>query len=232
MRVFARVLPVFVSCLIVWSLPPGYKGKPFKDQHHQTGAQVIPGTVEVAFYDMGGEGVAYHDTDKENQGSVHNRATVSWPKDSKDGVPTKMCRPGTPEYICFFREKEGVDVSYLRDITDFAHHTNMFEPKKDQQYIGWQEDGEWANYTVNVKTPGVYTIKVLYAFKPLTVNLSLENKPAATCKLPVHTESMHRWNKAECGEITFPTAGLQLLTVHFLRGINLASFEFVPKTAK
>lgn len=120
----------------------------------------------------------------------------------------------------------------LRDITDFAHHTNMFEPKKDQHYIGWEEEGEWANYTVNVKAAGVYTIKVLYSFKPLEVSLSLENKPAATCKLPVHTESMHRWNKAECGEITFPSTGLQLLTVHFRKGINLASFEFVPKSVK
>ena len=36
-------------------------------------------------------------------------------------------------------------------------------------------------------------------------------------------------NKADCGEITFPQTGLQLITVHFLPGINLASFEFVPK---
>jgi hypothetical protein len=75
-------------------------------------------------------------------------------------------------------------------------------------------------------------MKVLYANKPLSVSLSLENKPAAVCKPPVNTESMHRWNKAECGEITFPKAGMQVLTVHFLRGINLASFEFAPKSSK
>jgi hypothetical protein len=223
------ILSILLCCLTALALPPGYKGKPFKDKLHQSGAQVIPGVVELALYDLGGEGVAYHDTDPENHGSEHNRATISWPKDSDKGVPTKMCRPGTPEYVCFFREKEGVDVSYLRDITDFAHHTNLFEPKKDQHYIGWQENGEWANYTVNVKTAGVYTMKLLYANRPLAVNISLENKPAAVCKPPVNTESMHRWNKADCGEITFPQTGLQLITVHFLPGINLASFEFVPK---
>jgi hypothetical protein len=223
---------VLMCCFTVWALPPDYKGKPFKDKHHPSGAQIIPGIMEVALYDLGGEGVAYHDTDRENHGAEHNHTTVPWPKDDPKGVPTKLCRPGTPEYICFFREQEGVDVSYLRDITDLNHHTNLFQPKKDQQYIGWQEDGEWANYTLNVKAPGAYTIKVLYANKPLNVKLSLENKPAATCKPPVNTESMHRWNKAECGEIHFPVAGLQLLTVHFIRGINLASFEFVPKSSK
>jgi hypothetical protein len=229
---FQTIVSVFLCCSTGLALPPDYKGKPFKDDHHKSGAQVIPGVVEVALYDLGGEGVAYHDTDPENQGSVHNHATVSWPKDSKHGVPTKMCRPGTPEYICFFREKEGVDVSYLRDITDFSGHTNLFQPRKDQQYIGWAENGEWANYTVNIKAAGAYTIKLLYANRPLAVNLSLDNKPAAVCKAPIHTDSMHRWNKAECGEITFPKAGLQLLTVHFIPGINLAQFEFVPKVSK
>ena len=226
MRVFAAFLAVLFFGVVSFALPPGYKGKPFKDQHHQTGAQVVPGTVELALYDMGGEGVAYHDTTAQNEGSAGNHITKE-----VNGVPTNMCRPGTPEYVCFFRENEGVDVSYLRDFSDFAHHTNMFEPKKDQHYIGWQEEGEWANYTVNVKAAGVYTIKVIYSFKPLEVNLSLENKPAAVCKLPVHTESMHRWNRAECGEITFPSTGLQLLTVYFHKGINLASFELVPKSA-
>jgi len=229
---FPTIVSIVLFCSTALALPPGYKGKPFKDQHHQTGAQVIPGTVELALYDMGGEGVAYHDTDPQNHGSEHNHSTIPWPKEDPKGVPTKLCRPGTPEYVCFFRENEGVDVSYLRDITDFAHHTNLFEPKKDQHYIGWQEDGEWANYTVNVKEPGLYTIRVLYANRPLAVNLSLENKPAAVCKPNFNTESSHRWNKVDCGEITFPQAGLQLLTVHYLPGINLAYFEFVRKSSK
>jgi hypothetical protein len=38
----------------------------------------------------------------------------------------------------------------------------------------------------------------------------------------------HTWNKAACGEITFPQAGLQLLTLHYKSGNNFAYFDFVP----
>ena len=37
---------------------------------------------------------------------------------------------------------------------------------------------------------------------------------------------MHKWNKAEIGTITFPEAGLQLLTFHYNGGNNFAYFEF------
>jgi len=36
------------------------------------------------------------------------------------------------------------------------------------------------------------------------------------------------WNKAECGEIEFPQTGLQLLTLQYRKGNNLAYFDFVP----
>src|SRR5260370_14851724 len=50
-------------------LPPGYKGKPFQDTVYTAGPQNIPGRVECAYYDLGGEGVAYHDTEPTNHGS-------------------------------------------------------------------------------------------------------------------------------------------------------------------
>lgn len=43
------------------ALPPDYQGKPFEDAIYKGGPQVIPGKVECAYYDLGGEGVAYHD---------------------------------------------------------------------------------------------------------------------------------------------------------------------------
>ncbi len=39
---------------------------------------------------------------------------------------------------------------------------------------------------------------------------------------------MHIWNKAEVGMITFPEAGLQLLTFHYKKSNNFAYFEFEP----
>ena len=207
---------LFLAVCISADLPSGYKGKPFTDERHQSGPQMIPGTVQCALYDLGGEGVAYHDTDAINKGSGElNRQTGH-------------CRPGTPEYFCYFREKEGVDISYTKDFADF-NHPNLVTPENNQLYIGWEADGEWVNYTVHVKQAGTYSINAMYGNAANTVTFSVNNKPAGQCKLPVDTGSFHIWNKAmNCGEITFPNAGPQLLTLHYNAGNNLAYFEFSP----
>ena len=210
---------------IVLAMPPAYKGRPFRDEHHQSGPQVIPGTVQCALYDLGGEGVAYHDTDAINHGSGELNHT-EFMEGGPNGVLTKHCRPGTPEYICYFREKDGVDISYTKDFADF-NHPNLFDPPKNQLYVGWEEDGEWANYTVRVKTAGVYKVIALYGKAANTIKFDIDNKPAAECRLPVDTGSPHNWNKAEIGTIAFPKAGLRLLTVHYGKENNLAYFEFV-----
>ena len=197
-----------------FELPPGYKGKPFKDQSHKSGPAVIPGTVQCALYDLGGEGVAYHDTTPANDGSKLNHTA-------------NHCRPGVAPYICYFRENEGVDISYTKDFADF-NHPNLVDPPKEQLYIGWEDDGEWTNYTVKVKTAGTYKIVALYGNEANTLKFDLDGKPASECKLPVATGSMHKWNKAEIGEITFPKTGLHVLTLHYGKGNNLATFEFVP----
>ena len=46
-----------------------YAGKPFEDSVYHGGPQHIPGRVMCAYYDLGGEGVAYHDSDAKNNGS-------------------------------------------------------------------------------------------------------------------------------------------------------------------
>src|SRR5580658_1001587 len=72
-----------------------YKGAPYQDSRYQGGAQKIPGRVECAYYDIGGEGVAYHDSDAKNHGSGElNHA---------DGT-----------YLNEFRIHEGVDTSYTK----------------------------------------------------------------------------------------------------------------------
>jgi lipocalin len=46
-----------------------YKGTPYEDSRYPSGAQKIPGKVQCAYYDRGGEGIAYHDSDSKNSGS-------------------------------------------------------------------------------------------------------------------------------------------------------------------
>ena len=105
-------------------------------------------------------------------------------------------------------------------------HANPVSPHINQLYLGWTEQNEWCNYTVNVARPGAYRIKALYAFQANTVTFDLNGRPAATCKLPVATANYHEWNVATIGTIQFPTAGPQLLTFRYGKGNNFAYFEF------
>jgi hypothetical protein len=198
------------------SVPADYKGKPFDDSVYKGGAQAIPGKVECAYYDLGGEGVAYHDTDAVNHGS----GELNQKKNHQ--------RPHATPYLWNFRKDEGVDISYVKDFADL-NHPNPATPVQNQLYIGWTADGEWCNYTVNVKTAGTYKITALYSNLANKITFSINNKPASECMLPVATGSFHTWNKAEIGEIKFAEAGEQLLTFHYNAGNNFACFEFEKK---
>src|SRR6516164_8665207 len=72
-----------------------YKGAPYHDSHYHDGAQRIPGRVMCAYYDLGGEGVAYHDADATNHGSG-------------------ALNPADGSYLNEFRMGEGVDTSYTK----------------------------------------------------------------------------------------------------------------------
>ncbi|MGH9698886.1 MAG: hypothetical protein ACRD5R_04655 [Candidatus Acidiferrales bacterium] len=209
-------------------VPQGYKGKPYEDATHTTGPQSIPGRLQAALYDLGGEGVAYHDTDAINHGS------------GELNHKPEHCELGVPVAICRFREDEGVDISYVKKLADL-NHPNMVTPDWQQLYIGWTQDGEWVNYTVDVQKAGTYRIVAMYSHTAQTITFSLNNQPAAECRLPIDPANQialekypawvvwHVWNKADCGEIRFPQAGVQLLTLHYKQGNNLAYFDFVPE---
>jgi hypothetical protein len=228
MKTFDLCLLLLVLTVVVNAqVPEGYKGKPFQDATHNDGPQVIPGRLQTSLYDLGGEGVAYHDTDAINHGSGELNYTKG------------HCEEGVPPTICHFRENEGVDLSYVKKLADLNHPSPVV-PEWQQLYLGWTENAEWVNYTVDVKRAGRYKIAVLYSHTPQTIQFSLNNKPAADCELPLETGNLyperhdpawmvfHTWNKADCGEITFPEGGLQLLTLYYKKGNNLAYFDFVP----
>ena len=94
---------VFPFCFVAALLSPTiafpqsflsqYKGLPFHDTHYSDGPQKIPGKVLCAYYDLGGEGIAYHDTDPKNHGSGE-------------------LNPADGAYLNEFRIQEGVDTSY------------------------------------------------------------------------------------------------------------------------
>jgi hypothetical protein len=201
------------ALIVEAQIPKEYKGKPFKDKFYKAGAQVIPGRVELAYYDLGGEGIAYHDVTPANEGSVLNHTKGH-------------ARPGVSEYICFFRENEGVDISYTKDWADF-NHPNKVDPKVNQLYIGWEEDGEWTNYTVDIKAAGKYKIVTVYGNEDNKSTLWLNNQKICDLRLPISTGNWHYWNQATIGEVTFTTTGFNLLTLKYNKGSNLAYLDFI-----
>lgn len=201
------------SCLTA-EIPQDYQGQPYHDDVYQSGPQLIPGRVELAYFDMGGEGIAYHDTDSSNNGSgVLNRDPLHE-------------RPGVSERILHFREHEGVDISFTKDFADF-NHTNQVDPAVNQLYIGWQEDGEWTNYTIDICEAGRYRIQTIYGNHDNRSELWLDGEFATRLVLPEDTGNWHYWNGARVGEIEFSEPGLHLLTLKYNSGANLAFLDFV-----
>lgn len=142
-----------------------YLGTPF----------AIPGTVEAEFYDLGGEGVAYHDNDG-----------VNW------GVP--------------FRADEGVDIEASNDVGGGYN-------------IGWIEDGEWVEFTIDVATEGNYTVIPVIASVPGGGAIHIEfNGLDLTGEIGVPVTGGWQFWEDLIIEDVFLSAGEQVMHVAFHNG--------------
>ncbi|MEN9676290.1 MAG: hypothetical protein RIS76_2186 [Verrucomicrobiota bacterium] len=194
-----------------------YQGRPWLG-HPQT----IPGPVFCAYYDTGGEGVAYHDTGAENQGSGKlNRADGS--------------------YLNEFRKLEGVDISYTKLQNDLESPCNQVTPPLGLLYVGWNEPGEWFKLTVETAKAGAYVADVLYTSqRGGTIGIGVDGTPAPSAFDLVSTfdaaetipwRQWHHWNVArDAFEVALPK-GVSVLTVKILTNgnLNLATFNFRTK---
>src|ERR1700739_118208 len=226
---------VFCSCFLVGSILATaafsqsflsqYKGLPYNDSRYHDGPQKVPGRVICAYYDLGGEGIAYHDTDPQNHGSGE-------------------LNPPDGTYLNEFRIHEGVDISYtksgrkLNPIDD-----NPFDkivPPADLPYVGWTEPGEWFDITVDVRHAGTYTADFLYTSnRGGTISVDVNGKDA-TGPLQIVTtydpadplawRQWHHWNMAPQLFKVRLNKGRNVLTVHILTNgnMNLAYFDFKP----
>jgi hypothetical protein len=204
----------------------GYQGSPYQDSKYHGGPQKIPGHVQCAYYDFGGEGVAYHDSDAVNNGSG-------------------KLNPADGTYLNEFRMREGVDTSYTKfhDVTDNNPY-DLATPPENQLYVGWTVPGEWFNLTVEVEHAGVYTVDLLYTSnRGGTISLDRSGKPLTPAiniistrndQEPVAWRQWHHWNvMTNIAEVNLPK-GVSVLTVHILTegNMNLAYFDFKPKNPK
>lgn len=197
-----------------------YKGSPYQDAHHRGVAQNIPGRVECAYYDQGGEGVAYHDADAKNHGSGD-------------------LNPADGTYLNQFRLDEGVDISYTKfhDQIDNSPY-NIVQPPANQLYVGWTEPGEWFNITVEVAHAGTYNADLLYTSNrggsiSIDVNGKATTRPLTILSTyniadPIAWRQWHHWNVIPAvAKLRLPE-GKSVLTIHILTegNMNLAYFDF------
>ncbi|HZE83971.1 MAG TPA: carbohydrate-binding protein [Puia sp.] len=188
--------------------------------------QLIPGRVQCEFYDIGGEGVAYHDLDSVNHGSGH-------------------LNPANGDYLNEFRISEGVDISYTKPGNIDNNPYNFVNPEMKQLYVGWTENGEWLNYTVTVKKSAVYRIGLMYTCNSDgRFSLSADGKDiAGQLQVPtthrdtdtVAWRQWHHWNKVDSIAEIKLTTGQHIITLYSISGnMNYDYLEFtaIPPSAQ
>ena len=200
----------------------GYKGTPFHDDRYSGGPQKIPGRIMCARYDLGGEGVAYHDADAKNNGSG-------------------ALNPADGTYLNEFRLHEAVDISYTKFTLDPPTDDNPYNrvvPPAGLLYVGWTEPGEWFNITVDVAQQGTYAIDLLYtSHQGGSIGLDLNGQKlcgplaiesTATPADPLAWRQWHHWNLAkDLARVKLPK-GASVLTVRVLTEgqMNLGYLDF------
>ena len=199
-----------------------YNGTPYHDARYKGGAQRIPGKILCAYYDLGGEGIAYHDADPKNNGSGN-------------------LNPANGSYLNEFRMREGVDTSYTKFGQDPQIDDNPYDkvvPPADLLYVGWTEPAEWFNITVEVGKAGEYSADLLYTSnRGGTISIDVNGAPASGVLTiattydagdPVGWRQWHHWNLARGMVKLHLDAGRNVLTVHILTEgqMNLATLDF------
>jgi hypothetical protein len=191
--------------------------KTFTDSVYQSGPQSIPGKLQCELYDLGGEGIAYHDTDSTNNGSGR-------------------LNPANGTYLNEFRMDEGVDISYTKTGLIDDNPYNTVEPKKDQFYVVWTAPGEWVKYTVNVEKAGTYQLSVMYTSNQNgKIEISSDdNKSTGAFLIPstfvaadtVAWRQWHHWNYIDKVALLELKKGKQTLTLHTVE-IGQMNYDFI-----
>lgn len=201
------------------TISSSYKGIAFSDSVYKSGPQVIPGKLQCEYYDMGGEGIAFHDNDSINSGS--------------GGL-----NPADGSYLHEFRKNEAVDISFtkFRDPAIDNNAYNLVEPEKDQFYVGWTNPGEWTKYSINVKKTGTYELGLMYTSNQngkISISVNDEDKtgPLLVPTTFVAADSIawrqwHHWNYIDNIALIDLKKGLQTITVHTV-DIGQMNYDFI-----
>jgi hypothetical protein len=194
-----------------------YRGKPYTDSVRALTVQTIPGKLECEFYDIGGDSVAYHDSDKNNNGS---------------GSLNKG-----EGYLNNFRSDESPDISFTKfhDSIDNSAY-NIVQPEPEQLYLGWTEPGEWTRYSVDVKESGSYQIGAMYTSnRGGAIQLIIDDtdttglldiRSTFDANEPLAWRQWHHWNYADSLTTQFINAGRRVITLKIAKEGNF-NFDYL-----
>jgi hypothetical protein len=202
--------------LTAFSCTPRYKtmnaGRPWQNK-----MQLIPGRVECEYYNEGGEGIAYHDSDSINNGSG-------------------KLNPANGSFLNEFRMNEGVDISYTKPHGIDDNPYNKVPRDMDQLYVGWTKPGEWINYTVKVNRSGNYKVGLMYtANGDGIISLDIDGKDiTGPLKITsthddrdtVQWRQWHHWNKSDSLTTINLKGGIHILTLHVVSNGNM-NFDYL-----
>lgn len=179
--------------------------------------QKLPGRLECEWYDLGGEGVAYHDLDSVNNGSG-------------------KLNPANGTYLNEFRIHESVDISYTKSRGIDDNPYNQVNPELNQLYVGWTEPGEWINYTLKVQQTGDYRVSIMYtANQDGMISIDVDGRETgAPIRIPatynaqdtIAWRQWHHWNKLESATEIPLTKGVHLLTMRIVKIGNM-NFDYL-----
>jgi len=183
-----------------------------KTRAWQNKMQQVPGKIEFEYYDEGGEGIAYHDSDSVNNGSGR-------------------LNPANGTFLNEFRMREGVDISYTKGNLIDDNVYNQVPRELNKLYVGWTKPGEWINYTIRVNKSGRYPMGLLYTSNGEgTISFdvdgkdatgSLEIKSTHDIRDTVPWRQWHHWNMSDSiGSIRLKK-GVHTLTLHIITNGNM-----------
>jgi hypothetical protein len=162
-------------------IPPGYAGTPYKGT-----PQVVPGRLELEFFDEGGPGVGYQ----------HHAGEPASGADLGRGAQPPIC---------------ATNAISVDKMVDGGPYPQTGNPKS--YYVCQCHAGEWVSLTVDVKQAGTYLVSTTFATvnAGIEINLSANGVDKTGSVKLVGTSNYHIWKTFDDFTKVQLDAGLQVL---------------------
>jgi endoglucanase len=196
------------------------------------------GLLELATYTRAGTNRVHRDVIDALMRQPHNSQTIPFANNSiKNGAMIKAVNYdlGKNGYAYWDRDTADYRVSGVKGVGNRGHtYRNdgvdivMDSSHYETYYVNHIEDGEWLQYTIDVKQKGIYTIGLSVASETTggAVSISINNKKAGIVQSISPTGGDKKWETTWFKNISL-AAGRQTLRVYADKGgFNFSSISF------